>query len=120
MEFFPIEVNRAPYEMLLRVPGIGVRSAKRILIARRAGKLDFAALKKLGVVLKRAQYFLTCSGKMIPGLRVTPESAMRALAEPEGLALMRDSSEQLSFFSAAPALSHGKENSHEPPLSLLA
>ena len=120
MEFFPIEVNRAPYEMLLRVPGIGVRSAKRILIARRAGKLDFAALKKLGVVLKRAQYFLTCSGKMIPGLRVTPETAMRALAEPEGLALMRDSSEQLSFFSAAPALSHGKENSHEPPLSLLA
>ena len=110
MEFFPIEVNRAPYEMLLRVPGIGVRSAKRILIARRAGKLDFAALKKLGVVLKRAQYFLTCSGKMIPGLRVTPESAMRALAEPEGLALMRDSSEQLSFFSAAPALSHGKIN----------
>ena len=109
MEFFPIEVNRAPYEMLLRVPGIGVRSAKRILIARRAGKLDFAALKKLGVVLKRAQYFLTCSGKMIPGLRVTPESAMRALAEPEGLALMRDSSEQLSFFSAAPALSHGGE-----------
>ncbi len=108
MEFFPIEVNRAPYEMLLRVPGIGVRSAKRILIARRAGKLDFAALKKLGVVLKRAQYFLTCSGKMIPGLRVTPESAMRALAEPEGLALMRDSSEQLSFFSAAPALSHGE------------
>ena len=108
MEFFPIEVNRAPYEMLLRVPGIGVRSAKRILIARRAGKLDFAALKKLGVVLMRAQYFLTCSGKMIPGLRVTPESAMRALAEPEGLALMRDSSEQLSFFSAAPALSHGE------------
>lgn len=89
-------------------------------IARRAGKLDFAALKKLGVVLKRAQYFLTCSGKMIPGLRVTPESAMRALAEPEGLALMREPAEQLSFFSAAPALSHGKENSHESPLSLLA
>ena len=110
MEFFPIEVNRAPYEMLLRVPGIGVRSAKRILIARRAGKLDFAALKKLGVVLKRAQYFLTSSSKMIPDLWVTPRSAMRAFAEPEGLALMRDSSEQLSFFSAAPALSHGKIN----------
>lgn len=110
MEFFPIEVNRAPYEMLLRVPGIGVRSAKRILIARLSGKLDFAALKKLGVVLKRAQYFLTCSGKMIPGLRVTPESAMRALAEPEGLALMREPAEQLSFFSAVPALSHGKIN----------
>ncbi len=60
---FPVEVNRAPYEVLLRVPGIGVRSAQRIVMARRTGSLDFAGLKKLGVVLKRAQYFLTCSGK---------------------------------------------------------
>lgn len=120
MEYFPVEINRAPYEMLLRVPGIGVRSAKRIRVARRTGTLDFSALKKLGVVLKRAQYFITCSGKMIPGLRVTPESALRALAEPEGLSLMQEPAEQLSFFSAAPALSHGKENPHESPLSLLA
>lgn len=122
MDTFPLEVNHASYEELLRVPGIGVRSAKRILIARRAGSLDFAALKKIGVVLKRAQYFLTCRGKMIPGLRVTPESALRALAEPEGLALMKEPAEQLSFFHSpsVPSLSSGKENFHESPLSLLA
>ena len=63
MEQFPVEVNRAPYEMLLRVPGVGVRSAKRILSARRYAALDFEGLKKLGVVLKRARFFLTCKGK---------------------------------------------------------
>lgn len=65
LEYFPIEVNRAPYEMLLRVPGIGVKSARRILQARRSARLDFEALKKIGVVLKRALYFVTCNGKMM-------------------------------------------------------
>ena len=51
--------------MLLRVPGIGVKSAKRIVAARRVGRLDFAGLKKIGVVLKRALYFITCSGRMM-------------------------------------------------------
>jgi len=60
---FPVEVNRADYESLLRVPGIGVRSARRILAARKVGTLDFPDLKKLGVVLKRARYFITCKGK---------------------------------------------------------
>lgn len=61
-EQFPVEINRADYYTLLRVPGIGVKSARRIVRARRTGKLDFADLKKLGVVLKRAIYFITCSG----------------------------------------------------------
>jgi len=61
-EQFPVEVNRADYYTLLRVPGIGVKSARRIVRARRTGKLDFADLKKVGVVLKRAVYFITCSG----------------------------------------------------------
>ncbi len=61
-ELFPVDVNRASYQELLRVPGIGVTSAKRILTARRTSSLDLAGLKKLGVVLKRAQYFITCSG----------------------------------------------------------
>jgi len=65
MENFPMEINKAPYEMLLRIPGIGVVSAKRIVAARRYAKLDFAALKTLGVVLKRARYFIYCSGKSI-------------------------------------------------------
>ncbi len=125
MELFPVDANRAEYAMLLRVPGVGVRSARRIVTARRAGPLDFTALKKLGVVLKRAQYFLTCSGKMMPGLRVTPENAFRALAEPSGLALAEEAPEQLSFFpqeAEKPALPHpGKEAfGHESPLSLLA
>ena len=68
MELFPVEVNRAPYEMLLRVPGIGVKSAKRIRAARRYAQLDLDALKKLGVVLKRARFFLTCQGKSLSPL----------------------------------------------------
>jgi len=61
---FPVEINRAPYEMLLRVPGIGVRSANRIVAARRVGSLQFEHLKKMGIVLKRAKYFITCNGRM--------------------------------------------------------
>ena len=63
IDFFPIEINTAGYYKLLRVPGIGVTSAKRIMTARRETKLNFDNLKKLGVVLKRAQYFITCNGK---------------------------------------------------------
>lgn len=69
LEYFPVEVNRADKETLLRVPGIGQRSVMKILTARRAGTLTFEALKKLGVVLKRAVYFITCGGKMMPGAR---------------------------------------------------
>lgn len=65
LEQFPVEVNRAEYDMLLRVPGIGVKSAGRIVKARRMGNLQFEDLKKMGVVLKRALYFLTCNGKMM-------------------------------------------------------
>ncbi len=60
---FPIEINTADYFTLLRIPGIGVISAKKIIKARRQFLLDFEALKKLGVVLKRAKYFITCKGK---------------------------------------------------------
>lgn len=63
LHYFPVEVNTAPYEMLLRIPGVGVLSAQRILAARRVGSLDYIALKKLGVVLKRARFFITCKGK---------------------------------------------------------
>ena len=60
---FPIEINKADYFTLLRIPGIGVISAKKIIKARRTFLLDFDSLKKLGVVLKRAKYFITCKGK---------------------------------------------------------
>jgi len=65
MEYFPVEINTAPYNTLLRVPGIGVKSAGRIVNARKTGRLDFNSLKKIGVVLKRAIYFITCNGRMM-------------------------------------------------------
>lgn len=63
LHLFPVEVNKADYNMLLRVPGIGVLSAKRIVVARKAAPLSYDVLKKIGVVLKRAKYFITCQGK---------------------------------------------------------
>lgn len=99
MEQFPVEVNRAPYEMLLRVPGIGVKSAKRIMTARRTGSLDFQGLKKIGVVLKRAQYFITCSGKIMEGLSITPDAALRSLISEKCQGMLpQHGAEQLSFF----------------------
>lgn len=65
LEYFPVEINRASYQTLLRVPGIGYKSAERIVKARKMNKLTFDDLKKIGVVLKRALYFITCSGKMM-------------------------------------------------------
>lgn len=65
LEVFPIEINKADYYTLLRVPGIGVKSAQRIVKARKTSRLRFEDLKKIGVVLKRALYFISCSGKMM-------------------------------------------------------
>lgn len=65
LELFPVEINRADYYTLLRVPGIGTKSAKRIIAARRHAKLGFEDIRKLGVVLKRAVYFITCDGRMM-------------------------------------------------------
>ena len=101
LEFFPVEVNRADYEALLRVPGLGVRSARRILRARRVGPLTFEGLKRLGVVLKRAQYFLTCSGRMMEGLRVSEDGLLRRLVALEAPALAEPMPEQLSLFGDA-------------------
>ena len=70
LEQFPVEVEKADYHTLLRVPGIGVKSAKRIVTARRMGSLDYASLKKFGVVLKRAMYFITCHGRMMMPIRL--------------------------------------------------
>ena len=86
-EIFPLEVNRAPYELLLRVPGVGVVSARRILTARRAGTLRVDDLKKLGVVLKRAQYFLTCQGRLVSPLRLSVAGVTASLMAAERAAL---------------------------------
>lgn len=65
LEEFPVEVATADYNTLLRVPGIGAKSASRIVRARKTGRLDYQALKGMGVVLKRAIYFIVCNGKMM-------------------------------------------------------
>ena len=79
LEQFPVEINRAPYEQILRVPGIGVKSAMRIVAARRTAGLDFAALKKIGVVLKRAVYFITCNGRMMYRTKLEEDYIVRNL-----------------------------------------
>ena len=79
LESFPVEINRADYYTLLRVPGIGYKSAGRIVKARRWGRIDFEDLKKMGVVLKRALYFITCSGKMMYPVRMDEDTITRNL-----------------------------------------
>lgn len=79
LECFPVEVNRADYHTLLRVPGIGVKSAQRIVMARRSACLRFEDLKKIGVVLKRALYFITCQGRMMYNTRIEEDYITRNL-----------------------------------------
>ena len=79
LECFPIEVNRAQYEELLRIPGMGVKSAQRIVAARRSTNLTFADLKKIGVVLKRAVYFITCNGRMMYPTKLEEDYIVRNL-----------------------------------------
>ena len=77
LEFFPVEINRADYRTLLRVPGIGEKSARRIVGARRYHSLDFHDLKNMGVVLKRAVYFITCSGRQMYPLKIEEDYIVR-------------------------------------------
>lgn len=111
LEQFPVEINRADYHMLLRVPGIGVNSARRICGARRTAVLTFEDLKKIGVVLKRALYFITCSGRMMYHTKMDENYITRNLLsvherlpfDRDGvtyrqLSLFDDSEEQLRVF----------------------
>ncbi|URA10450.1 putative DNA modification/repair radical SAM protein [Thermospira aquatica] len=91
-DMFPVEVSTADYETLLRVPGIGVKSAKRIISARRYGALSFESLKKMGVVMKRAQFFITCQGISCSPLDLHSASLEDFLAREE------NSPQQLSLF----------------------
>lgn len=99
LQLFPIEINRASYELLLRVPGIGVQSAKRIIAARRVGSLNFDDLKKIGIVMKRAQYFITCKGKYIANISMNDSLIRHGLLLSEPKALMQQNNwQQLSLF----------------------
>ena len=104
LEVFPIEINKADYRLLLRVPGIGYKSAARIVKARRLGVLQFEDLKKMGVALKRAVYFITCAGRMMYPVRIEEDYITRNLLNtkekiPEGADGM--TYRQLSLFDDA-------------------
>lgn len=92
-EAFPVEINRASYHDLLRVPGIGVTSAKRLCAARRHAFLSYDSLSRLGIVLKRAKYFITCRGKYYGGSD-DPAYIRRKIVHGEEQATM----EQMSLF----------------------
>lgn len=105
LHLFPIEINTASYEMLLRTPGIGVISARRIIAARKSTALDFEALKKLRVVLKRAAYFITCKGKyMYPVLKSNYDFIYNSLCAGSPMISQVKKHEQLSFFSSCDSL----------------
>ena len=91
---FPMEINRAPYKDLIRIPGIGVTSAKRIVMARRHNVIKYEHLKKLGVVIKRAKYFITVNGEFMGFRKESPELIRNALIEKEKMEM-----QQLKLFN---------------------
>lgn len=101
LEHFPVEINKADYYSLLKVPGIGVNSAKRIIAARRSSRLDFGDLKRIGVVLKRAVYFITCNGVMMyKNIRIDEDYIIRNILDSSVRRVTGDdvTYRQLSFF----------------------
>ena len=91
---FPMEINRASYKDLIRIPGIGVTSAKRIVMARRHNVIKYEHLKKLGVVIKRAKYFITVNGEFMGFRKESPELIRNALMEKEKMEM-----QQLKLFN---------------------
>lgn len=99
LHLFPIEVNHAPYQMLLRVPGIGLKGAQKIINSRRIAPLHFDDLKKLGVVLKRAQYFITCHTKYYGQVDIDEDKIRHILTPKSYLNENTKPYEQLSLFA---------------------
>lgn len=105
LSHFPIEINSASQRLLLRIPGIGVRSVRRIIAARKVHNLTFEDLRKLGVVFKRAQYFITCSGKYYGDIAFKEDFIRKRLAPKIDLNYMENPKyEQLTFFTGVPAI----------------
>jgi len=99
MQQFPVDINRADYEMILRVPGIGVQSAQKIVLARRHRKLNSLHLQKIGIVMKRAKYFITCNELPVSTTDWAPERLKHKLIA-ESVSKNRKSPDtQLSFFT---------------------
>ena len=100
LDQFPVEINRAPYSMLLRVPGIGIRGAQKIMSSRRIAPLRYEDLRKLGIVLKRAQYFITCNTKYYGKVEMQEDKIKRILIPQDTYYDESAPYEQLSLFSA--------------------
>lgn len=114
IELFPMEINKVSYEELLRIPGVGAISARRIIRQRRMAAVKFDDLKKIGVVVKRAKFFLTCCGRYYGGVEIAPERIKGEVLSAErikrSLSPMNDE-EQISMFSAS-----GPQGSANGPL----
>lgn len=102
LDIFPVEINKADYFLLLRIPGVGVISARRIVAARKYHSLDYGDLKKIGVVLKRARYFITCRGKYFGNIPFEQAFIRANLAaeKPRGAGAASLNWQQLSMFPA--------------------
>lgn len=97
LEHFPVEVNTAPADVLLRVPGIGPNGAKKILSARRYGTVNFEMLKKMHIVLKRAQYFITCNGRMLFSVPIEEQYIHRQLTSLERPEVMQIEGQNVTY-----------------------
>ena len=103
LDRFPVEVNKAPYHMLMRIPGVGEISARRIVRQRRVARVQFDDLKKMGVVIRRARYFVTCCGKYYGERRFEPEVIRNSILQMEnGL--------QLSMFDGGQLMLRGGDH----------
>jgi putative DNA modification/repair radical SAM protein len=121
IDLFPAEINKVSYEMLLRIPGVGVRGAKRIVHARRERRLGFDDLKRLNITMKRAKYFITCNGSYEKGISFNPQNIYRKLTE-SFMARHRKgvAPEQLSLFASPLSPNYSsREETHEKSTALL-
>jgi predicted DNA-binding helix-hairpin-helix protein len=99
MHLFPVDINRADYEMILRVPGIGVQSAQKIIMARTHRKLNSLHLEKIGIVMKRARYFITSNELTAPTTDWTPERLKHKLVTESASKNKKALDTQLSMFA---------------------
>ncbi len=107
IEQFPMEINKVSYEELLRIPGVGAISARRIVRQRRVAAVKFDDLKKIGVVVKRAKFFLTCCGRYYGGIDIAPERIKNEVLSAERIKQSLspiNEEQQISMFSAAGSL----------------
>jgi len=97
---FPVDINKASYELILRVPGIGVRSAKLIIMSRRYGRINAGQLQKMGVVMKRARYFITCNELSSPTVNeVKPENLRQLFLKKNPVSKKEKYPGQLTLFA---------------------